>query len=108
MLRDRQTRAVKRKHRLPPRITVAPDWAAQAIEIVKGRFFDRIRAFADSLNPPALQADDNGAERTKVEESMRTALDWPGFGPGSGWLRRFWQKNRSLRHGGWCVRRWWE
>jgi hypothetical protein len=42
-----------------PRITLARTETAQAIQFVKGRFFDRIRAFADSLNPPAAMADDN-------------------------------------------------
>ena len=62
MLHDRQTQVVKRKRLLPPRIRLARTEAAQAIQLVKGRFFDRIRAFADSLNPPALMADDNRAD----------------------------------------------
>jgi hypothetical protein len=61
VLRDRQSQVVKTKRLLSSRITLARTEAAQAIQFVKGRFFDRIRAFADSLNPPAAMADDNGA-----------------------------------------------
>ena len=109
MLHDRQTQVVKRKRLLLPRIRLARTEAAQAIRLVKGRFFDRIRAFADSLNPPALKADDNASRAENLgEESMRAALEMARVWTGSGRLRRFWQENRSLRHGGWCVRRWWE
>jgi len=45
-----------------PRIRLARIEAAQAIQFVKGCFFGRIRAFTDSLNPPALMADDNEAD----------------------------------------------
>ena len=62
MLHDRQTQVAKKKPLLLSRIALARTEVAQAIQYVKGRFFDRIRAFADSLNPPAPMADDNGAE----------------------------------------------
>lgn len=62
MLHDRQTQVVKRKRLLLPRITLARIEAAQVIQFVKGRFFGRIRAFTDSLNPAALMDDDNEAD----------------------------------------------
>ena len=81
MLRDWQTQVVKRKRRLLSRITFARTVAAQAIQFVKGRFFGRIRAFADSLNTPPRMTDDNGAEREPVgEEAKRTALKLAGLG----------------------------
>ena len=82
MLHDRQTHVAKRKHLWLPYIRLARTEAAQAIRIVKGRFFDRIRAFADSLNPPARIADDNtNREKTSTEEWMRTAGKVAGHGP---------------------------
>ena len=70
MLHDRQTQVVKKRRLLLPHIRLARTEAAQALQFVKGRFFDRIRAFADSLNPPAPMADDNGAENLQ-EQSIR-------------------------------------
>jgi len=52
---------------------------AQAVRLVKGPFFDRIRAFTVSLNPPAHAADDNGA-RT----SLRNKNGPPAHGSGKG------------------------
>jgi hypothetical protein len=83
VLRDRQTPVVKTIAGCRRAGALALKEAAQAIQFVKGRFFDRIRAFADSLNPPAHRADDNEADREPlVQQSMRTAL-WNGseFGP---------------------------
>ena len=78
MLHDRQTHVVQRKHLWLPHIRLARTEAAQAIRIVKGRFFDRIRAFADSLNPPALKSDDNGADS---EPDLNNRYEPPGMGP---------------------------
>ena len=78
MLHDRQTQVVKSKRLLLPRIRLARIEAAQAIQLVKGRFFDRIRAFADSLNPPALKSDDNGADSEPV---LNSRYEPPGIGP---------------------------
>ena len=83
MLHDRQSRVAKRKHLWLPRIRVAPTEAAQAIQFVKGRFFDRIRAFADSLNPPALKSDDNGADREPLL-NREDEPPWNRLGCGSG------------------------
>ena len=70
---------------MPPRIRLARTEAAQAIRFVKGRFFDRIRAFADSLNPPAPIVDDNEAElRTLVSSEDESLWTLPGFGQDPG------------------------